>query len=78
MRKDKKYFIGWYNTVIEHPSNKRIKFKFMKEIKPGRYSSILEMIAELNSKIPAESKTINLHSDDLDFRFDYDFFKEYQ
>ena len=50
----------------------------MKEIKPGRYSSILEMIAELNSKIPAESKTINLHSDDLDFRFDYDFFKEYQ
>ena len=37
VRKDKNYFIVWYNTVIGHPSNKRFEFKFMKEIKPGYY-----------------------------------------
>ena len=33
VRKDKNYFIGWYNTVIGRPSDKRVEFKFMKEIK---------------------------------------------
>ena len=32
-----------------------------------------EMVAELNTKIPTEPKTINLHSDDFDIRFDYDY-----
>ena len=31
MIKDKNYFIAWYNTAIERPSNKRVEFKFMKE-----------------------------------------------
>ena len=31
MRKDKNYFICWYNTVIGHPSEKRVEFKFMKK-----------------------------------------------
>ena len=35
----------------------------MKEIKPGYYSSMPEMVSELNSEIPAGAKTINLHSD---------------
>ena len=30
VRKDKNYFIGWYNTVVGHSSNKRLEFKFMK------------------------------------------------
>ena len=30
------------------------------------------MVAELNTKVPAEPKTINLHSDGFDIRFDYD------
>ena len=35
------------------------------------------MVAELNAKIPAEPKTIDLHLDGLDIRFDYDsFFKK--
>ena len=46
----------------------------MKEIKPGYYSSMHEMVAELNTKIPAELKTINLHSDGFQIRFDYDSF----
>ena len=58
-RKDKNYFIVWYITVIWRPSNKRVEFKFMKEIKPGYYSSMPQMVAELNGKIPAERKTIN-------------------
>ena len=44
----------------------------MKEIKPGYYLSIPEMVLELNAKIPAEFKTINLHSDGFDNCFDYD------
>ena len=52
VRKDKNYFIGWYNSVIGHPSNKRVKLKFMKEIKPGYYLSIPEMVAELDRKNP--------------------------
>ena len=27
LRKDKNYLIGWYNTVIGHPSNKRVVMK---------------------------------------------------
>ena len=74
VRKGKNYFIGWYNTVIGRPSNKSVEFKFMKEIKSGYYSSMTEMVAELNLKIPAESKTINLHSDGFDIFFDSDSF----
>ena len=51
------------NTIIGHFTNKWVEFKFMKEIKPGYYSSMLEMVSELNSEIPAGTKTINLHSD---------------
>ena len=46
MRKDKIYFIGWYNTVIGRLSNRRVEFKFMKGTKPGYYSSMPEMVAE--------------------------------
>ena len=75
VRKNKNYFIGWYNTVIGHSSNnKRVEFKFMKELKPDYYSSMSEMVAELNAKIPTRPDTINLHSDGFDIRFDYDFF----
>ena len=63
VRKEKNYFIGWYITVIWRLSNKRVEFKFMKEIKSSYYSSMPEMVAELNAKIPAEPKTINLRSD---------------
>ena len=74
MRKDKYDFIGWYNTFIRYPSNKKVEFKFMKEIKPGYYSSMPEMVAELKAKIPSEHKTINFHSDGFDIYFDYDSF----
>ena len=74
MRKDKNYFIGCYNTVIEHSSNKRVEYKFMKEIKPDYYSSMPEMVAELNAKIPTGPNTINFHSDGFYIRFDYDSF----
>ena len=33
-----------------------------------------EIIAELNTKIPAEPKNINLHLNGFDIRFDYGFF----
>ena len=46
----------------------------MKEIKPGYYSSMPEMVAELNAKTPTGPKTISLHSDGFDIRFDYDSF----
>ena len=72
--KDKNHFIGCYNTVIWRPSNKRVEFKFMKEIKPSCYSSISEIIAELNAKMPAEPKNINLHLDGFDICFNYDSF----
>ena len=74
VRKDKNYFIGWYSTVIGHPSNKRVESKFMKKIDPGYYSSMPEMAAELNTKILAELKNITLHLDGFDIRFDYDSF----
>ena len=74
MRKDKNYFVGWYNTVTVRPSNKRVENKFIKEIKPGYYSSMHEMVAELNAKIPVEPKTINLHLNGFDIPFDYDSF----
>ena len=35
VRKEKNYFIGWCNTVMGCLSNKRVEFKFTKEIKPG-------------------------------------------
>ena len=35
----------------------------MKEIKLGHYSSMSEMVAELNAKIPTAPNIINLHSD---------------
>ena len=70
MRKDKNCFIGWYNTVIGHFSNKRVEFKFIKEIRPGYYWSMLEMFAELNGKIATRLKTISLHSDSFNIRFD--------
>ena len=76
MRKDKNYFIGWYNIVIGCPSNKRVEFKLVKEIKPGYYWSMSEMVAELNAKTPAEPKTINLLSDGFDIRFDYESFSK--
>ena len=72
MKKNKNYFIGWYNTVIGHSSNKRVEFKFMKfKLKPGYYSSMSEKVAELNAKIPIEPNTINLHSDGFNICFDY-------
>ena len=43
VRKDKNYFIGWYNTVIGCPCNKRVEIKFMKKIKPGYYLSMPEI-----------------------------------
>ena len=46
----------------------------MKEIKPGYYSRMPEMVYELNAKIPIGPNTINLHSDGFDIRFDYDSF----
>ena len=70
MRKDKNYFIGWCNTVIGHFSNKRVEFKFIKEIRPGYYWSMLEMFAELNGKIATRLKTISLHLDSFNIRFD--------
>ena len=73
-RKYKNNFIGWYKTVIGHSSNKTVEFKFIKKIKPGSYSSMSEMIAELNAKIPTRPNTIYLHSDGFDIRFDYDSF----
>ena len=73
-RKDKNYFIGWYKTVIGHSSDKRVEFKFIKKIKPGYYSNMSEMVAELNAKITTRPNTINLHSDGFDIRFDYDSF----
>ena len=76
IRKDKNYFIGWYNTVIGRSSNKRVEFKFMREIKSGYYSSMSEMIAELNAKIPAEPNNINLHLNGFDIRFDNDSFSK--
>ena len=56
------------------PSNKRVEFKFMKEIKPGHYLSMPEMIVELNAKVLAEPNYINLHLDGFDVCFDYDYF----
>ena len=38
----------------------------MKQIKPSYYSSVHEMVAELNAKIPTGPKTINLHSNGFD------------
>ena len=46
----------------------------MKEIKPGCYQSISELVAELNAMIPAEPKTMNLCLHGFDIRFDYDSF----
>ena len=70
MRKDKNYFIGWCNTVIGHFSNKRVEFKFIKEIRPCYYWSMLEIFAELNGKIATRLKTISLHLDSFNIRFD--------
>ena len=44
----------------------------MKEVKPGYYLSMSEMIEELNAEITAGSNTINFHSDGFNIRFDYD------
>ena len=42
--------------------NKRVEFKFMKEKKADYYSSMPEIVAELNAKMPAQQpKNINLH-----------------
>ena len=46
----------------------------MKEIKLGHYSSMSEMVAELNAKIPTAPNTINLYSDGFNVHFDYDSF----
>ena len=46
----------------------------MKEIKPDYYSSMPEMVAEPNTKIPTGPNAINLHSDGFDICFLYDFF----
>ena len=72
VRNDKNYFIGWCSTVIGHLSNKRIEFKFMKEIKAGNYSTMSEMVAEL--KIPTGLDNINCHLDGFDICIDYDSF----
>ena len=48
----------------------------MKEIKPGYYASMHEIVAELKAKIPGEPKTINLHSDGFDICFDYHSFSK--
>ena len=57
-----------------HSSNKRVDFKFMKEVKHGYYLSMSEIVAEVNAKIIKVPKTINLHSDGFDICFDYDSF----
>ena len=54
VRKHKHYFMDWYNTVIKRPSNKKVEFKFMKEIKSGYYFSMVGMDPEI--------ETINLYS----------------
>ena len=46
----------------------------MKERKPGYYSSMPEMVAKLNAKMPTEPKTINLDSNGFDICFNYDSF----
>ena len=74
VRNDKNYFIGWYNTVIGYSFNKIVEFKFMEEIKAGYYSSMPEMVAELNAKIPTGSMNMNLHLNGFDICFNYDFF----
>ena len=51
-------------------SSKRVELKFMKEIKSGCYSSMLEMVAELNANIAVVLQTMNLHSDSFDICFD--------
>ena len=43
----------------------------MKGIKFVYYSSMPEMVAKLNAKIPRGPNTINLHSNGFDIRFDY-------
>ena len=43
----------------------------MKEIKLGYYSSMPEMVAELNAEIPTGSNTIHFHSDGFNILFDY-------
>ena len=53
VRKHKHYLMGWYNTVIRHPPNKKVEFKFMKKIKSGYYSSMVGMDPEI--------ETINLY-----------------
>ena len=72
--KREKLFFGWYNTVIGHPSNKRTEFKFKKKIIPCHYSSMSEIVAELNAKMLAGSKNIHLHLNGFDICFDYDYF----
>ena len=67
----KQKFFYWLVQYCSRPSNKRVEFKFMKEIKPCYFSSMPEMVAELNAKMPAEPKNINLHLDGFDIRFDY-------
>ena len=74
MTKDKNHYIGCYNTARGHSSNKRVDFKFMKEVKHGYYLSMSEIVAEVNAKIIKVPKTINLHSDGFDICFDYDSF----
>ena len=46
----------------------------MKEIKHGYYSSMPEMVAKLNAKIPTGPQTIKLHSSGFNICFDYDCF----
>ena len=48
----------------------------MKEIKLGYYSRMSEMVVELNIKIPTGPNAINLHSDDFNICFVYDFFSK--
>ena len=76
VRNDKNYFIDWYNTVIGYSFEKIVAFKFIKEIKAGYYSSMPEMVAELNAKVPTEPMKINLHLNGFDICFDYDFFQQ--
>ena len=66
----------FYWLVQYCASSKRVELKFMKDIKSGWYSSMLEMVAELNANIAAELKTINLHSDSFDICFDSNSFSD--
>ena len=74
VRDEKNYFTGWFNSTIGvgRLKKSRVEIKFMKEVKPGYYSSVSELIAELNSKLPSREIDKKIGSSLYKMRFDYD------